>query len=1143
MRVGSFPVKTNVVVSLFILLAINIVGAGHAYAQVAGATLSGTITDASHAGIPKADVSITAVATTVTRKVTTDSAGFYIAPNLSPGVYEVIVTATGFATETRKGVTLTVGAQQILDIGMHIGQITQSVQVTEEAPQVELVSSAISAEVNSTTVRELPLNGRSWTDLAALQPGVTSIETQPTFTVGADRGNRGFGSQIAITGARPQMNNYRLDGLSMNGYSNSGPGSVLGGQLGVDAVQEFSVLTTNYSAEYGRTAGGVINAITKSGTNQIHGTAYEFLRNSALDARNFFDIGNAPPPFKRNQFGASIGGPILKGRTFFFADYEGIRQSKGVSVRATVPSPNARLGILSGQAAANQTVGTACAEPNGATGHWLSTQAAVCVDDSAVKYLTFYPLPNTGALINGGDAGFFTFAQSQKVTENFVTGKIDHKFSDKDSISGTILWDKTPFSTADGLNNVLLGNLSLDQTDVIEWTHVFKPTLVNSIRGGYNRQKANVDYSVSPINPAASDLTLGANTGRYASQVQIGGLPLFTGGMDGNPTYFYRWNSFQGYDDAFFTHGAHSIKFGGGVERMQNNALGLSNPNGLFIFGSFQSFLTNHPNKFNSGLAETLRTRGYRQTLFGAYIQDDWRVLPNLTLNLGVRYETVTVEKELKNQLSSLATITSPLPICGVQVSGCASAGPLYSNPTHRDFQPRVGFAWDPFHNGKTAVRGGFGLFDNLPLMYEFTGMEILAAPFFKIGSITDSKAPGGLAGRFYTGATPLLLPSTLRGALIEQKMPRNYVMQWNLNIQRQITPSITALVGYVGAHGVHMPLRIDDIDIVMPTKTSAGYLWPNPIGSADVINPNFGSIRGIFYAGDSLFHALEAGVTKKMSHGVQFQTSFTFGKTIDNSSGTGYADQFSNSMSSLTWFDKSLTRSVSDFNIGRTLVFNASWELPEAKSINAALGRLVNGWQLGGIFKVSDGVPFTPTFGTGGDPVGIGSSDDWAYPDRLATPGCKSLVNPGKPDNYIKTECFSVPSAPNMAFWTANCDPFPPSIQSSDPTAPPVPATFPQCFNLRGNAGRNILTSPGLFNVDFSLFKNNYIKQISENFNIQFRAEIFNILNHPNFGPPVMPDNTDIFGSDGTLSGSAGVLSSTVTTSREIQFALKFIW
>jgi hypothetical protein len=386
--------------------------------------------------------------------------------------------------------------------------------------------------------------------------------------------------------------------------------------------------------------------------------------------------------------------------------------------------------------------------------------------------------------------------------------------------------------------------------------------------------------------------------------------------------------------------------------------------------------------------------------------------------------------------------------------------------------------------------------------------------------------------------------PKLFRAAYIENKMPRNYVMQWNLNIQQQITPSVTAFIGYVGNHGVHMPLRIDDYDIVLPTLTPAGYLWPNPIGSGDVLNPNFGSIRGMFYSGSSIFH------------GLQLQGAFTWSKSIDDSSGTGYADQFSNSMSSLVHFDNRLLRGVSDFNIGRTLVINGIWQVPTAKSLNPIVGGLVNGWQVQSIFKVNDGIPFTPTFGTGSDPLGLNSSDDWDYPSRLSGSGCNSPVNPGNPVQYVKTQCFSVPTAPNLAFWNANCDPAPPSLgYGFDPANPgnpvaansgnPPPAWLPRlaCFNLRGNVGRNILTAPGLINMDFAVFKNNHIRRISETFNIQFRAEMFNILNRANFAPPVLPDQTDIFNGDGNLNDSAGQLISTVTDAREIQFGIKIVW
>src|SRR6202790_2643169 len=316
-------------------------------AQVAGGTISGTVTDSSGRVINNVQITITNVATGVTRDVTTNDEGFYSAPNLLPGTYEAKFTSKGFKIEARKGIELTVGASVGLDQVLSVGSIGEMVVVESEVPAIQLSTSDMSAVVNATTVRELPLNGRSWTDLAQLQPGVSAIHTQPDFSAGTDRGNRGFGQQLTISGARPQQNNYRLDGVSLNDYANGAPGSVLGGSLGVDAIEEFSVITSNYEADYGKTSGGVVNAITRSGTNQIHGSGYEFLRNSALDAKNYFDDPTKSiPPFTRTEFGGAVGVPIFKNRTFFFADYEGIRQSKGITTVTDVPSAAARNGDL-----------------------------------------------------------------------------------------------------------------------------------------------------------------------------------------------------------------------------------------------------------------------------------------------------------------------------------------------------------------------------------------------------------------------------------------------------------------------------------------------------------------------------------------------------------------------------------------------------------------------------------------------------------------------------------------------------------------------------------------------------------------------------------------------------------------------------
>ena len=1058
-----------------------------AHAQVAGASLSGTVMDQSGGVVLQASISIKNIATGITRTSKTSAAGFYSTPNLLPGTYEVKATAQGFSSELRSGIELTVGEQQVLNFTLQVGQTTQTVQVTTEAPTVQLASSSISAVVDSTTVRELPLNGRSWTDLANLQPGVAGIETQASFAAGADRGTRGFGAQISISGARPQQNNYRLDGVSLNDYSNGAPGSVLGGNLGVDAIQEFSVLTSNYSAEYGKTSGGVLNAITRSGTNQLHGSAYEFVRNSALDARNFFD-GSKIPPFRRNQFGASAGGPIRKDRTFIFGDYEGIRQSKGVTQVDTVPSHEARAGNLS--------TGT------------------VTVDAQTQKYLGLYPLPN-GPILPPGDTGIFSFAAQQVVNENFFTTRVDHRVSEKDSLFGTYMYDYTQFTLPDSFNDVLLNHHTNRQVAALEEDHTFTPSLVNSVRFGFSREAAANLRGLKALNPVAGDPSLGAVPGQTATSLSVGSIsPDFTGGLGGASSWLFFWNSFQGYDDIFLTHGTHSLKFGAVAERMQLNATRFGVASGKFTFGSLSKFLTNHPSKFNASLG-VATPRHARQTLYGTYVQDDWRWRPNLTLNLGLRYEMTTVPTEVDGKIATLINITDPTPHLG---------NPWFLNPTLHNFEPRVGFAWDPLHNGRAAVRGGFGIFDVLPLPYQFYDLNGNAAPFARTGSVNHLPA-----GSFFSGVYPLLRPQTSSAVWVEHKPPRNYVMQWNFNVQSELVQNLTATVGYVGSRGVHQPFRVDDANLVIPTLTSAGYLWPTPIGSGTTINPNVGATKSLLYVGSSFFDALEVGIQKRMSRGLQLQGSYTWGRSIDTSSATVTGDQFANTIASPLWFAPKLNRGLSDFNVSRTLVINGTWQVPQFNSISGPAARLVNGWELGAIYKASDGVPFTATFGTDGDPQGLNSGDTWAYPNRLTGPGCGTLINPGNPNHYIKTQCFAVPTAPSAAFYTAHCD--------------PTVGIFPQCFNLRGNAGRNILIGPGLSNLDFSVFKNNYVKQISESFNVQFRAEFFNVLNRANFSVPVSPSNTDIFDSTGAPTGVAGLLTSTATTAREIQFALKFTW
>jgi hypothetical protein len=1166
----------------FVVLLLSLFLPHTALAQVAGATLSGTVTDQSGAVVPQASISVKNVDTGITRTSVTSAAGFYSVPNLLPGSYEVRASAQGFSSEVKTGFTLTVGEQQVLDFALQVGKTSQTVVVTTEAPTVELASSSIGALVNSTTVRELPLNGRSWTDLAALQPGVSAVsQIQTDFAVGGDRGNRGFGNQITVAGDRPEQNNYRLDGVSINDFNNAAPGSVLGGDLGVDAVQEFSVITSNVSAEYGRTSGGVINAITKSGTNQFHGSAYEFLRNDKLDAANFFENSNGLPKasFRQNQFGVSGGSPIRRDKVFIFGDYEGIRYVKGIPTSITVPSNDARLGIIHdscgnapGATYANTTDFGNCKTTTGGayvpnpvlvgscpfanSKNLSSGNASICVDNNAASYLPFWPV--SAKTNSDGNTASYGFSAKRSVTENFFTIRSDAKISDKDSLFGTYLYDLTPFSSPDGLDAVLVNSTTKRQIVSIEETHTFSPALVNSVRGGYSREHEINDVGTSAINSLANQANLAAIPGQFAAHVLVSGIDPFNGGVNGNTTALYAWNSFQGYDDAFWTHGSHAMKFGGGVEREQLNRLTHTDPSGVFNFGSLSGFLTNNPTKFNGENFSTVKPQGLRQTIFGVYVQDDWRFRPNLTLNLGLRWEMATAINDNHGDIVNLFSMTDPLPHCGTFIStSCLPGGPLFANSTLNNFEPRLGFAWDPFHNGKTAVRGSFGMFDILPLAYQYIAAATKQYPFVFAGNINN---PG--QGTFYAGAYPLLPQppgppgggNSKGGSYTEQYPHRSYVMQWNFNIQRELIPNLTIMAGYVGSRGVHEPFRVDDGDIVMPIKTSEGrWLFPNPVQSGNTINGNFGQIHYLAYQGNSYYHALEVAVQKAMSHGVQFQTSFTWGKSIDTGSAAGHGDQFSNSISSLPYYDLRSLRTRSDFDIKRTLVVSLNWQVPSSKSLSGPAAWVANGWELGGIFKVNDGVPFTATWATGSDPQGLNNNDDWAFPDVTTTGGCASLINSRNPNHYVKTECFTVPMAPcptgtdatSCPFYSGasngiGCDPMPPT----GPKHSPVPTVFPQCFNLRGNAPRNLLTGPGTTNLDFSVFKNQSIKKISEGFNVQFRAEFFNVLNHANFSiPPIALGYTDLFDNTGNRLSTGGQLTSTSTQNREIQFALKFGW
>jgi Carboxypeptidase regulatory-like domain/TonB dependent receptor len=1042
------------------------------HAQLAGSNLSGVVSDESGAAVANAKVSIKNLATGDVRDATTNADGVYSAPNLLPGNYEVTVTASGFQTLVQKGITLTVGSEQALNFTMKVGQLAQTVTVSEAPPTVDTTSSTLSATVEQKTVVDLPLNGRDWTQLATLQPGVISVRAQASNASTANRGNRGFGNQLSDSGHRPNENTYRIDGININDYSNGSPGSVLGASLGVDAIQEFNVVTTNYTAEYGRTSGAVVNAITKSGTNELHGSAYIFDRDKIFDAKPFFS--SVKGPFRRVQFGGSAGAPIVKDKTFIFGDYEGVRQTKSQSASVRVPSQNARNGIF-----ANGDVIT----PN----------------PNISNLLALYPLPANA--VTTGDIATYDTSGQQTIVEDYFTIRADHKISSNDSLNGSYFFDKAPQDLPDALNNVVHEVFTKRQLVALTESHIFSPTLVNVARVGFNRVVGLVNEPVRAINPAAKDPALGVSAGLFAPLFNVAGLTP-AGGL-GNPSFFgHHYNSYQAYDDVFWTRGKHALKFGFAFERMQYNVLSQLNRNGRFgRYASVESFISNDPTTVALLDPSIRKEVGSRDSLFGGYIQDDWRFRSNLTLNLGLRYEALTLPTEAHNGFGVINQLFAP-----AVAGGCASLivpnntpgctipvnNMWQSNPTVNDVAPRIGFSWDPFKTGKTAVRGGFGIFDVLPLPYVYTIGDSLSVPFARQLSGT---------GTYHSSFDPNSLGNSALSRYVDQQPRRSYALNWNLNIQREFTSHISAMVGYVGSHTLHEAFTTDDSNQVAPPDVkliNGVYTWPLPVGSGTRLNPNVGDIRPIFFDGTARYNSLQSQLLVRNLQGFQSQAVFTWGRCFDDGSGAQLGDPFLTSVPSLIFFDRQQRRGPCDFDIRRNLSINSLYAIP-IPNTDSAWRRVGEGWQVGLIVTASTGTPFTVV--TSKDNLGQNSTDPWSFPNRVS--GCNPYVSNFRSQGmlYLNNACFTLLT-----------------VTTNGP--------------IVGNNGRNSLVGPALVNFDFTVLKDT---TITERLKAQFRAEFFNVFNHANFQAP----NIDA----GTSTFPGVTLSQTATEGRDIQFGLKLIW
>jgi hypothetical protein len=1030
--------------------------AAPAAAQGVGATLVGRVHDASGSTLPYARISISNVATGVTTDVVSNGDGFYSAPNLLPGDYVVTAAFDGFNTQSKSGITLNVGAEVPIDFTMSVGTVTENVNVSGAAATIDTVSATLRHNVSGTTIRELPLNGRDWTQLALLQPGVTGV--------GSSGGTRsGNGMKMAVAGARPSENNYRLNGIGVNDYANTTPGNALGTNLGVEAVAEFSVLTNSYSAEYGRTSGGVVNAITRSGTNQIHGAAFEFHRNSAMDAKDYFDRGDAPPPFHRNQYGLAVGGPIARNRTFWFADYEGLREELGQTTISTVPSEAARQGRLAA--------------------------GAVSVNPEIARALALYPLPN-GPLLGNGDTGQFYAVRNREARGDYALLKLDHKLSASGGLNATFLYDDADVEQPDALLAKQVADSSRRTLVASEYTHTFGPTLVSVTRGGVSRSRSVSGEIATVLNPALADPSLGFIPGFNVGSIAVPGLTSAGGGPGAIDYARLQFTSVQGSQDLFLLRGRHSIKLGANVEWMRNQ---FDNPNltgGSFNFGTLANFLRNVPSRFGALYPTSDTTRDMRETLVGAYVQDDIRVGNSLTLNLGVRYEMMTTPTEADGQVALLKNLTDPEVTVGGRIHD--------RNPTLKNFAPRLGVAWDPFGTRTTAIRGGVGVFDVLPFLYLYETPLNRSLPYFLQGNSTNPAA-----GSFPSGAFAQLSAQNLRTAWVDPTPPRAYRTQWNVDVQRQIG-AWTAEIGYVGASGTHLPLVERNMNTVLPARAGDRWVYPSRATST-VLNPNFSAINTtVTWNAESSYHGLQTVLKRNLRNGLLGQAAYTWSKSLDTgssissvSSGTGYESSFSVATPLLP----ELARGPSNYDVRHNFVGSVVWELP-APAWTGAPGVLARGWQLSGVYRAQSGYPFT--LALNGDRAGS-KADTTASslgqpPDLLDAPGCDSPINPGDPAHYIKTECFAFPAD-----------------------------------GVLGTLGRNRLTSPGLAVLDLVLVKTQKLLGTTA----QFRFEVFNALDRANFATP----QTTIFDDRGNLTANVGVITATRTSARQMQVGLKLLW
>jgi hypothetical protein len=933
-----------------LLCALGFVGTAWAQAGATG-TVSGVVKDETGAVLPGATVIVTNMETSVSRTLQADREGRYHAPNLPPGPYQIVGSLDGFGSVVRSGITLNVGREAIVDFTLKLGSLTDRVEVVGEAAMVETTSSTTGGLISEEQIKNLPLNGRSYIELATLTPGVLLNDT-------GGRGNgTGFGAKLTVNGSRYNQNLFTLDGTTMNDQFNQA-GGASGNVLGVEAVREFQVQTNSFSAEFGRHTGAVISAVTKSGTNVVRGSLFEFHRNDALDARNFFDVaGEEKSEFTFNQFGGSLGGPLMRDRMFFFMNYEGLRESRQASNRATVPTAFFR---------------------------------SLPMSPAVRPWIDVYPLPN-GPLLDENRGDYLT-QTTETTREDYAVMRIDQQVTTGQRIFGRYTFND---GEVDDPGALVTGGITATRYQFLTLEHsmVRGSNFLNRLQFGLTRSQMDVfDYLLDGVTLPQTTFTEITNG---IASVGISGLSGL-GGEDTNPK-FHKFNNYQLSNVITWNRGRQNIRIGGTVEFLNYDVTSDFTSMGSYSFDSLDDFRANTPNSFQGVLSGSDTTRLLRQTLFGVFVQDDVRLRNNLTLNIGVRYEPTSSITEKDGQLAQLIDFASPT----ATLNDTTVVETLVKNPTKRNIAPRIGIAWDPRGDGKMSVRAGAGVFYDLltvsnPIVQNtalrvppfFTRFELIERP----GFVVD------FPNAYFTQAQQGVVSAALEGV---QSDPEQSVMyKWNTNVQRELWGKMTLEFGYNGSRGVHLWRQVFT-NQRLPILREDGRLFVP--ATAGLSQPNFGRMRWRISDATSNYHGATIGLTKRPSDGMQFQVSYTWAKSVDDgASALGGGDFTNEAGGSRNTFDKD--RGLSPFDIRHSVVSNFNYLLPFAGDRGGVVGLLARGWSIGTLLRLRSGQPFSPSVGFDSARTQFGSR----YPDLA--PGADPNPVLGGHEKYFDPLAFVLP-------------------------------------------------------------------------------------------------------------------------------------